>query len=58
METVFSLKNKDLHYLSRRENAIIIAVDVQDNKIEMAMRFGATDTVNGSDGQAVSVTGR
>ncbi len=29
METVFSLKNKDMHYLSRRENAIIIAVDVQ-----------------------------
>lgn len=32
----------------------IIAVDVQDNKLEMAMRFGATDTVNGSDGQAVA----
>jgi S-(hydroxymethyl)glutathione dehydrogenase/alcohol dehydrogenase len=31
----------------------IIAVDVLDNKLEMARQFGATDTVNGSDGMAV-----
>jgi S-(hydroxymethyl)glutathione dehydrogenase/alcohol dehydrogenase len=31
----------------------IIAVDVQDGKLEMARRFGATDTVNGGDGLAV-----
>jgi S-(hydroxymethyl)glutathione dehydrogenase/alcohol dehydrogenase len=32
----------------------IIGVDVADNKLEMARKFGATDTVNGSDGQAVA----
>jgi S-(hydroxymethyl)glutathione dehydrogenase/alcohol dehydrogenase len=31
----------------------IIAVDVADNKLEMAKAFGATHTVNGSDGMAV-----
>jgi S-(hydroxymethyl)glutathione dehydrogenase/alcohol dehydrogenase len=31
----------------------IIAVDVLDNKLEMARSFGATDTINGGDGQAV-----
>jgi S-(hydroxymethyl)glutathione dehydrogenase/alcohol dehydrogenase len=32
----------------------IIGVDVADNKLEMARKFGATDTINGSDGQAVA----
>ena len=31
----------------------IIAVDLADNKLEMAKTFGATDTINGSDGTAV-----
>jgi len=31
----------------------IIAVDVLDNKLAMARSFGATDTINGSDGLAV-----
>ena len=31
----------------------IIAVDVLDNKLAMAREFGATDTINGSDGMAV-----
>jgi S-(hydroxymethyl)glutathione dehydrogenase/alcohol dehydrogenase len=31
----------------------IIAVDVLDNKLEMARQFGATDTINGGDGLAV-----
>ena len=31
----------------------IIAVDVLPNKLEMAKRFGATDAIDGSDGQAV-----
>jgi S-(hydroxymethyl)glutathione dehydrogenase/alcohol dehydrogenase len=34
--------------------AKIIAVDLADNKLEMARTFGATDTVNGSDGSAVA----
>lgn len=33
--------------------ARIIAVDVLDNKLEMAKQFGATDGINGSDGLAV-----
>ena len=32
----------------------IIAIDLADNKLEMAKNFGATDTVNGSDGGGVS----
>ena len=32
----------------------IIAVDMVDSKLEMARQFGATDTVNGSKGDAVS----
>jgi len=32
----------------------IIGIDVADNKLEMARKFGATDTINGSDGQAVA----
>ena len=32
----------------------IIAVDVRDNKLEMAKRFGATDTVNASQENAVA----
>ncbi len=32
----------------------IIAVDVLANKLEMAKQFGATDVVDGSDGQAVA----
>lgn len=32
----------------------IIAVDVRDNKLEMAKRFGATDTVNASKEDAVA----
>ena len=32
----------------------IIAVDVLDNKLEMSRSFGATDVINGSDGQAVA----
>ena len=32
----------------------IIAVDVRDNKLEMAKRFGATDTVNASQEDAVA----
>src|SRR5207247_10425736 len=31
----------------------IIAVDLLDNKLEYARQFGATDTVNGSTGDAV-----
>jgi len=31
----------------------IIAVDLADNKLEMARKFGATHTVNGKDGNAV-----
>jgi S-(hydroxymethyl)glutathione dehydrogenase/alcohol dehydrogenase len=31
----------------------IIAIDLADNKLEMAKNFGATHTVNGSDGMAV-----
>jgi S-(hydroxymethyl)glutathione dehydrogenase/alcohol dehydrogenase len=31
----------------------IIAVDLADNKLEMARKLGATDTVNGKDGNAV-----
>lgn len=31
----------------------IIAVDLADNKLEMARSFGATDTINGGDGLAV-----
>jgi S-(hydroxymethyl)glutathione dehydrogenase/alcohol dehydrogenase len=31
----------------------IIAIDLADNKLEMAKNFGATHTVNGSDGTAV-----
>ncbi|MCB1647137.1 MAG: Zn-dependent alcohol dehydrogenase [Pseudomonadales bacterium] len=31
----------------------IIAVDMMDNKLEMAKEFGATDVVNASDGDAV-----
>lgn len=31
----------------------IIAVDLADNKLEMAKSFGATDTINGGDGLAV-----
>ena len=31
----------------------IIAVDLADNKLEMAQKFGATDTVNGSSGDPV-----
>jgi S-(hydroxymethyl)glutathione dehydrogenase/alcohol dehydrogenase len=31
----------------------IIAVDLADNKLEMARNFGATDTINGGDGLAV-----
>jgi S-(hydroxymethyl)glutathione dehydrogenase/alcohol dehydrogenase len=31
----------------------IIAVDVLPNKLEMAKQFGATDSIDGSDGQAV-----
>jgi S-(hydroxymethyl)glutathione dehydrogenase/alcohol dehydrogenase len=33
--------------------AQIIAVDLADNKLEMAKKFGATHTVNGGDGLAV-----
>jgi len=33
--------------------ATVIAVDVADNKLEMARQFGATETINGSDGLAV-----
>ncbi len=33
--------------------AQIIAIDLADNKLEMARQFGATDVVNGSDGMAV-----
>src|SRR5579884_53562 len=33
--------------------ARIIAVDLLDTKLKMALEFGATDTVNGSDGNAV-----
>jgi S-(hydroxymethyl)glutathione dehydrogenase/alcohol dehydrogenase len=33
--------------------AQIIGIDVADNKLEMAKKFGATHTVNGSDGLAV-----
>jgi sulfhydrogenase subunit beta (sulfur reductase) len=29
LDKLFSLKNKDIHYLSRREQAVIVAVDVQ-----------------------------
>ena len=32
----------------------IVAVDVANNKLEMARKFGATDTINGSDGNAVA----
>ena len=32
----------------------VIAVDVRDNKLEMAKRFGATDTVNASQEDAVA----
>ena len=32
----------------------IIAVDMVDSKLEMARQFGATDTVNGGKGDAVS----
>ena len=32
----------------------IIAIDLADNKLEMAQRFGATDTVNASSGDAVA----
>ena len=32
----------------------VVAVDLADNKLEMARKFGATDTVNGGDGQAVA----
>lgn len=32
----------------------IIAIDVADNKLEMARNMGATETVNGSDGSAVA----
>ena len=32
----------------------IIAVDIQDDKLSMARRLGATDTVNGSAGDAVA----
>ncbi|NNL66281.1 MAG: zinc-binding dehydrogenase, partial [Myxococcales bacterium] len=32
----------------------IIAVDVLANKLEMGKRFGATDTIDGSDGTAVA----
>jgi S-(hydroxymethyl)glutathione dehydrogenase/alcohol dehydrogenase len=31
----------------------IIAIDVLDNKLEMARQFGATDVINGSDGLAL-----
>ncbi|MEO2169900.1 MAG: Zn-dependent alcohol dehydrogenase [bacterium] len=31
----------------------IIAIDLADNKLEMAKSFGATDTINGEDGMAV-----
>jgi S-(hydroxymethyl)glutathione dehydrogenase/alcohol dehydrogenase len=31
----------------------IIAIDLADNKLEMAKQFGATDVVNGGDGMAV-----
>ncbi|MBW2275087.1 MAG: Zn-dependent alcohol dehydrogenase [Deltaproteobacteria bacterium] len=33
--------------------AQIIAIDVADNKLEMAKKFGATHTVNGGDGMSV-----
>ena len=33
--------------------ARIIAVDMVDSKLELARKFGATDVVNGSDGEAV-----
>jgi succinate semialdehyde reductase (NADPH) len=35
--------------------ARVIAVDIQDDKLEMAKRLGATDVVNGSRGDAVSM---
>jgi succinate semialdehyde reductase (NADPH) len=35
--------------------ARVIAVDIQDEKLEMAKRLGATDVVNGSRGDAVSI---
>ena len=31
----------------------VIAIDMVDSKLEMAKTFGATDTVNGSNGDAV-----
>ena len=34
--------------------ARIVAVDMVDSKLELARTFGATDTVNGSDGEAVA----
>jgi len=34
--------------------AQIIAIDLADNKLEMAKNFGATHTVNGGDGMAVA----
>ncbi len=34
--------------------AEIIMIDLDDNRLEVAKRFGATATVNGSDGQALS----
>ena len=33
--------------------AEIIAIDLDDNRLEMAKRFGATTTINSSDGKAV-----
>jgi len=36
----------------------IIAIDMMDNKLQMATKFGATDTVNAGDGNAIdAVTG-
>ena len=32
----------------------IIAIDLAANKLEMAMKFGATDVINGSEGDAVA----
>ena len=31
----------------------IIAVDLADNKLELAKKFGATDTINGSEGEPI-----
>jgi alcohol dehydrogenase len=44
-----------LHLLTAQSYspAEIIAIDLDDNRLEMAKRFGATTTVNSSDGKAV-----